>query len=51
MTKKEMINRIEQLYGKNSKMAKWFTGVAINSTYKRTRYIFFKIIAKYNIDN
>jgi len=51
MTKKEMVARIVELYGKGSKMALWFAGVAVNSDYKRTRTIFFKIIAKYDIDN
>lgn len=50
MTKKEMVARIAELYGKGSKMALWFAGVAVNSDYKRTRTIFFKIIAKYGID-
>ena len=48
MTKTTMINRINELYGENSKMAKFFRGVAYNSDYKRTRLIFFKIISKYN---
>ncbi len=48
LTKKEMVNRINALYGKNSKIAVWFSGVANNSDYKRTRTIFFKIISKYN---
>ena len=48
MTKTEMINRIYTLYGEKSKIAIWFRGVADNSTYKRTRLIFFKIISKYN---
>ena len=48
MTKTEMINRINELYGKNSKIAIWFCGIAENSTYKRTRLVFFKIISKYN---
>ena len=48
MTKSEMVKRINTLYGENSKIAVWFRGVADNSTYKRTRLIFFKIISKYN---
>ena len=48
MTKNEMVNRINELFGKNSKIAIWFSGVAENNTYKRTRTIFFKIISKYN---
>ena len=48
MTKTEMINRINNLYGENSKIAIWFLGVAENNTYKRTRMIFFKIISKYH---
>ena len=48
MTKTTMINRINTLYGENSKIAIWFRGVADNSDYKRTRTVFFKIIAKYN---
>lgn len=48
MTKTTMINRINELYGENSKIATWFRGVATNSDYKRTRLVFFKIIAKYN---
>ena len=48
MTKTTMINRINTLYGENSKIAFWFRGVANNSDYKRTRTVFFKIIAKYN---
>ena len=51
MTKKEMVKRIVELYGKGSKMALWFASVAVNSDYKRTRTVFFKIIAKYNVDN
>ena len=51
MTKQEMVKRIVELYGKGSKMAVWFAGIAINSDYKRTRAVFFKIIAKYNVDN
>ena len=48
MTKKDMVKRINDLYGKNSKIAIWFNGVADNNDYKRTRKIFFKIIAKYH---
>lgn len=48
MTKTMMINRINELYGETSKIAVWFRGVAENSDYKRTRKVFFKIIAKYN---
>ena len=48
LTKKEMVNRINNLYGEKSKIALWFAGIAENSDYKRTRSIFFKIIAKYN---
>ena len=48
MTKTIMVNRINELYGEKSKIAVWFRGVAENSDYKRTRIIFFKIIAKYN---
>jgi len=48
MTKAMMINRINELYGENSKIAIWFRGVATNSDYKRTRFVFFKIIAKYS---
>ena len=50
MTKMEMVNRINELYGKKSNMALWFLGVAINSDYKRTRMVFFKIIKKYDVD-
>lgn len=51
MTKTIMVNRINELYGENSKIAVWFRGIAKNNDYKRTRFVFFKIIAKYNIDN
>ena len=51
LTKNEMVNRINELYGKNSKIAVWFFGVATNSDYKRTRTVFFKIIVKHNVDN
>lgn len=50
MTKITMVNRINNLYGEESKIAIWFQGVAENNDYKRTRTIFFKIISKYNID-
>jgi hypothetical protein len=49
ITKKDMVSRIVELYGRGSKMAVWFAGVAINSDYKRTRKIFFKIIASYSL--
>ena len=48
LIKAEMIARVIKLYGKNSKMAVWFEGIAKNSNYKRTHMIFFKIIAKYH---
>jgi hypothetical protein len=49
LTKKDMVFRIVELYGRGSKMAVWFAGVALNSDYKRTRKIFFKIIACYDL--
>ena len=51
LTKREMITRVIELYGKNSKIALWFIGIALKGDYKRTRSIFFKIIEKYHIDN
>lgn len=50
LTKREMVNRINELFGTNSKLAIWFRGIADTNDYKRTRLIFFKIISKYNID-
>lgn len=49
LTKKDMVSRIVELYGENSKIAIWFMVVALNSDYKRTRKIFFQIIASYDL--
>jgi hypothetical protein len=46
LTKKDMVSRIVKLYGKDSKIAIWFMVIALNSDYKRTWKIFFKIIRR-----
>jgi len=46
MTKKEMVLNIIELYGRGSKMAMFFAGIATNSNYAHTRKIYFMILKK-----
>lgn len=48
LTKKEMVIRITQLYGKGSKMALWFADVANKHDYQHTKKVFYEIIKHYN---
>lgn len=47
MTKKEMVLRIVELYGRGSKMAMFFAGIATNFNYAYTRKIYFIILKKH----
>lgn len=48
LTKKEMVIRIAQLYGKGSNMAMWFADVANKQDYQHTKSLFYEIIKHYN---
>jgi len=47
MTKNEMVLEIVCIYGRGSKMAMFFAGIATNSDYLRTKNIFQKIMKKH----
>lgn len=48
LTKKEMVIKVVELYGRGSKMALWFAGIATNHDYLHTKNIYKKILDKYN---
>jgi hypothetical protein len=50
MTKKEMVLEVVRIYGRGSKMAMFFAGIATNSDYLHTKNIFQKIMKKH-LDN
>jgi hypothetical protein len=50
MTKKKMVLEVVRIYGRGSKMAMFFAGIATNSDYLHTKNIFQKIMKKH-LDN
>ena len=48
MTKKDMVLKITQLYGRGSSMAIWFAEIAKNKSYEQTKMFFDKMVEQHN---